>query len=76
MLGDPRTALTNELGSLGIPLREGLVVTTGICATPLPVAPGDEVTMDFGELGKVYTRFVGGVTGLFSAATPPPLSGC
>ncbi len=60
VLGDPRVALTwlaNELSKLGITLAAGQVVTTGTCLTPLPVAPGDHVTADFGELGSVTLRF-------------------
>ena len=60
VLGDPRVALTwlaNELSKLGITLAAGQVVTTGTCLTPLPVAPGDHVTADFGDLGSVALRF-------------------
>ena len=60
VLGDPRIALAwlaNQLSSLGIPLAAGQVVTTGTCAAPLPVAPGDAVRADFGELGAVSFRF-------------------
>src|SRR5688572_1347051 len=56
VLGDPRVALTwlvNELSALGIPLKAGEVVTTGTCLTPLPIAPGDAITADFGALGRV-----------------------
>jgi 2-keto-4-pentenoate hydratase len=56
VLGDPRVALAwlvNELSSLGITLRAGDVVTTGTCIVPLPIEPGDQVVMDFGELGGV-----------------------
>ena len=56
VLGDPRVALAwlvNELSSLGITLHAGEVVTTGTCIVPLPIAPGDRVAMDFGELGSV-----------------------
>jgi 2-keto-4-pentenoate hydratase len=56
VLGDPRTALTwlvNELSSLGVTLHAGDVVTTGTCMTPLPVVEGDQITADFGALGKI-----------------------
>lgn len=59
VLGNPRVALTwlaNELSRLGIPLEAGQVVTTGTCLTPLPIAPGDEMTADFGILGGVSLR--------------------
>ncbi len=61
VLGDPRVALAwlvNELSGLGITLRAGAVVTTGTCLVPLPIAPGDEVTADFGPLGTVSARIV------------------
>ena len=60
VLGDPRAALAwlaNELSSHGITLQAGQVVTTGTCLIPLPIEPGDAVTADFGELGKVTARF-------------------
>ncbi len=60
VLGDPRIALTwlaNELSAHGVALKAGRVVTTGTCATPLPVAPGDAVSADFGALGTVTLRF-------------------
>lgn len=59
VLGDPLVALTwlvNELSSLGITLARGEVVTTGTCVTPLPIAPGDEVLADFGDLGDLTVR--------------------
>jgi 2-keto-4-pentenoate hydratase len=59
VLGDPRVALTwlaNELSSLGITLKAGEVVTTGTCLTPLPIAPGDAMTADFGILGRVSVQ--------------------
>lgn len=60
VLGDPRVALTwivNELSQLGIPVKAGQVVTTGTCVIPLPIAPGDEVSCDFGKLGGLRIRF-------------------
>ena len=60
VLGDPRVALAwlvNELSGLGITLAAGQVVTTGTCAAPIPVGPGDTVTADFGALGTVNLRF-------------------
>ena len=61
VLGDPRLALAwcvNELRGLGITLREGEVVTTGTCCTPLPIQAGDVFAADFGLLGKVSVAFV------------------
>lgn len=60
VLGDPREALAwlvNELSQLGLTLRAGQVVTTGTCLVPLPIAPGDHVTCDFGVLGAVSVSF-------------------
>jgi 2-keto-4-pentenoate hydratase len=60
VLGDPREALTwlvNELSRLNLTVRAGQVVTTGTCLVPLPIAPGDRVTCDFGVLGAVEVSF-------------------
>jgi 2-keto-4-pentenoate hydratase len=60
VLGHPLIALTwiaNELSVLGVPLKSGQVVTTGTCVTPLEIQPGDEVSADFGVLGRVGCRF-------------------
>jgi len=62
VLGDPRIALTwlvNEVSRHGITLGEGQVVTTGTCAVPLPIRPGDAVTAEFGDLGRVALGFTG-----------------
>ena len=62
VLGDPRMALTwlaNELSGLGIPLAAGQVVTTGTCLPPMAIGAGDQVSADFGTLGKVLLRFAG-----------------
>ena len=60
VLGDPRIALTwlvNQLSGQGVGLKAGQVVTTGTCATPLPIAAGDQMVADFGVLGRVSVRF-------------------
>lgn len=60
VLGDPRTALTwlaNELRQHGIALGEGQIVTTGTCVIPVPIAPGDVVTGDYGAFGTLQVRF-------------------
>lgn len=59
VLGDPRIALTwivNELRQFGEHIRAGQIVTTGTCLTPIAVAPGDRVRMDFGPFGLVDAR--------------------
>jgi 2-keto-4-pentenoate hydratase len=56
VLGDPRLALTwmaNEMRQFGDGLEAGQFVTTGTCIVPIPIAPGDEVRMDFGAFGTV-----------------------
>ena len=56
VLGDPRVALTwivNELSGLGIAMPVGEFVTTGTCAVPLEILPGDRVDADFGVLGCI-----------------------
>jgi 2-keto-4-pentenoate hydratase len=61
VLGDPRVALAwlaNELSSLRITLRAGQVVTTGTCLVPLPIQPGEQITVDFGVLGGVTARMI------------------
>lgn len=60
VLGDPRIALAwlaNELRALGVTLKAGQVVTTGTCHPPLPIANGDRMEADFGELGSVSVSF-------------------
>lgn len=59
-LGDPRVALTwlaNELNTFADGLRAGDIVTTGTCITPVAVAPGDRVRVDFGVLGEIAAAF-------------------
>lgn len=56
VLGNPRVALTwlvNEVTSLGIVLNQNELITTGTCAVPLEIEPGDHVTADFGALGSI-----------------------
>lgn len=60
VLGDPRIALTwcvNELTGLGIEIAAGEVVTTGTCAVPLEIIPGDHVEIDYGILGRIGVSF-------------------
>jgi 2-keto-4-pentenoate hydratase len=59
VLGDPRVALAwlvNEVTGMGLTVRTGQVVTTGICMTPLEIRPGDTVRAEFGILGSVGVR--------------------
>ncbi len=60
VLSDPRIALAwliNEITGLGLTLRAGQVITTGTCVTPLPIAPHDTVSADFGTIGRITVRF-------------------
>ena len=62
VLGDPRDALlwlVQEITGLGLTIEAGQVVTTGTCAEPLDIEPGDEVIADFGTLGDVNVSFDG-----------------
>ncbi|HET7084667.1 MAG TPA: hypothetical protein VFI23_07855 [Rhizomicrobium sp.] len=59
VLGDPRTALTwlvNELSQFGYCLKRDQVVITGTCLKPLPIAVGDRLAGDFGQLGSVAVQ--------------------
>lgn len=60
VLGGPVPALTwlvNELSGQGITLESGQLVTTGTCAVPVPVRPGDTVTGDYGRFGALAVTF-------------------
>ena len=60
VLGDPRVALAwlaNELRELGVTLRTGEIVTTGTCHPPLLIQSGDELLLDFGDMGQVSAKF-------------------
>jgi 2-keto-4-pentenoate hydratase len=58
-LGDPVEALVwlvNELSDYGRTLESGQFVTTGTCMTPIPVAAGDVVLVDYGWVGSLGVR--------------------
>ena len=58
-LGDPVEALVwlvNELSQHGRTLEAGQFVTTGVCTVPIPVVPGDVVTVDYGWVGSLGVR--------------------
>jgi 2-keto-4-pentenoate hydratase len=60
VLGDPRIALTwlaNELIAFDGGLLAGEVVTTGTCITPIRIAPGDHIRVDFGAFGLIEAAF-------------------
>jgi 2-keto-4-pentenoate hydratase len=59
VLGDPRRALAwfvNEASTFCGGVKAGQFVTTGTCIVPMAVTPGDEVTVDYGELGTISCR--------------------
>ena len=61
VLGSPLKALTwfvNEASTYCGGVKAGEFVTTGTCIIPMAVAPGDEVTVDYGELGTMSCRIV------------------
>jgi 2-keto-4-pentenoate hydratase len=59
-VGGPLRALTwvaNELATHAGGLRAGDLVITGTCITPIPIAPGERVRVDFGDLGAIELSF-------------------
>jgi 2-keto-4-pentenoate hydratase len=59
-VGGPLRALTwvaNELATHTGGLRVGDLVITGTCITPIPIAPGERVRVDFGDLGAIELSF-------------------
>ena len=60
VLGDPRFALVwlvNELSHHDLTLAANQVVTTGTCLVPLEIREGDEVSADYGTLGRMRMQF-------------------
>lgn len=59
-VGGPLRALTwiaNELAGYGGGLRAGDLVITGTCVEPVPIAPGERLRVDFGDLGVIEAVF-------------------
>ena len=59
-VGGPLRALTwvaNELATQGAGLRAGDLVITGTCVEPVPIAPGERLRVDFGDLGAIEAAF-------------------
>jgi 2-keto-4-pentenoate hydratase len=59
VLGDPRIAVTwlvNELRTFASGVEAGQIVTTGTCVTPVAIAAGDSLRMDFGDFGFVTAK--------------------
>lgn len=60
VLGDPLNALcwaTEESSRLSMPLVAGDIISTGTMTGATPVAPGDHVVGDFGDLGRLEISF-------------------
>ncbi len=60
VMGNPLNALAwlaNELPLHRLRLRAGDVVTTGVCTDVHATGPGETITADFGNLGKVSVSF-------------------
>ena len=61
VLGDPIKALTwiiNELSSINVTCKKHQIIITGTCIKPLTVRPGDNIVMDFYDLGSVECDLV------------------
>jgi 2-keto-4-pentenoate hydratase len=61
VLGGPVKALTwfvNEASTYCGGVKAGQFVTTGTCIIPMAVSPGDDVMVDYGELGTLSCRIV------------------
>lgn len=62
VLGSPLNAMAwlgNHLQSRGQRLQAGDIVTTGTACNVYPAKAGDEISVDFGELGSVSMSFSG-----------------
>ena len=60
VLGSPLRAvawLANKLGTLGVALDPGHVVLSGSFTQAVPVLPGDTVSADFGDFGRLSVTF-------------------
>lgn len=60
-LGDPLNVLewiANHLSALGDGIKAGEIVSTGTCTGVTPIAPGQPLVADFGDLGRVEVCFV------------------
>ena len=60
VLGNPLEAvvwLANEISNFGVKIEPGMFVLSGALSKAVPFQEGDYFEADFGELGKVSTRF-------------------
>ena len=51
------TDLANLLSKRGIPLQEGMHISTGAATVPQPINKGCKATADFGDLGTIRLEF-------------------
>jgi 2-keto-4-pentenoate hydratase len=61
VLGDPLSlvaVIANKIGQYGGSLKAGMILMTGSIVSALPVAPGDELRVEFTRLGNLHVRFV------------------
>jgi 2-keto-4-pentenoate hydratase len=61
VLGDPLSLvaiIANKIGEYGGTLKAGMILMTGSIVSALPVEPGDDLLIEFTQLGKVTSRFV------------------
>lgn len=62
VLGDPLRSvafMANKLAEFGGSLRAGMVLLTGSIVKSIPIAPGDDVRVEFTRLGALHLRFTG-----------------
>ena len=60
VLGDPLRSvafMANKLAEWGQGLRAGMVLLTGSIVRSIPLAPGDDVSVEFTRLGSLHLRF-------------------
>ncbi len=63
VLGDPVNVLVfiaNQQSARGVGLKAGDIISTGTCTGLSPVAPGDQVSVDFGRFGQIEIGFTDG----------------
>jgi len=61
VMGNPLNAVAlvaNTIAAYGAKLEAGMLIMTGSFMGNLPVAPGDDLRVDFTRLGSVTARFV------------------
>ena len=62
VLGNPLSlvaVIANKIGAYGEMLKAGMVLMTGSIVSAIPVAPGDDLCVEFTRIGRVTARFTG-----------------